>query len=162
MGDGITLAQFYLSEALRLSDAATVSAEIERAETLRAWLLEAFPHREVTVRDVVQLGPNALREGPKARAAIGLLVAHHWLAPLEKGTVIRGAARLERKRGALWGWAMWFDVQQAVAQLMGGDLPPATLSPATTATAATWRSRSGPTLDVVAGVANVAASPARN
>ncbi|MBC2836425.1 YfjI family protein [Paragemmobacter straminiformis] len=95
MADGIILAQFYLSEALRLADAATVSAEIERAETLRAWLLDSFPHREVTVRDVVQLGPNALREAPKAKAAIALLVTHNWLIPLERGTVIRGAARKE-------------------------------------------------------------------
>jgi hypothetical protein len=98
MADGITLAQFYLSEALRLADAATVSAEIERAETLRAWLLESFPHSEVTVRDVVQFGPNSLREAPKARAAIALLVAHHWLIPLEQGTFIRGAARKEAWR----------------------------------------------------------------
>lgn len=41
MADAITLAQFYLTEALRLSDAATVSAEIERAEALRVWLLES-------------------------------------------------------------------------------------------------------------------------
>lgn len=95
MGDGIILAQFYLSEALRLSDAATISAEIERAETLRSWLMESFPYREITVRDVVQLGPNSLREAPKARAAIALLAAHNWLTPLEKGTVIRGAARKE-------------------------------------------------------------------
>lgn len=95
MADGITLAQFYLSEVLLLADAATVSAEIERAETLRAWLLDSFPNREVTVRDVVQLGPNSLREAPKAKAAIALLVAHQWLAPLEKGAIVRGAARRE-------------------------------------------------------------------
>lgn len=35
MADAITLAQFYLAEALRLADAATVSVDIDRAEALR-------------------------------------------------------------------------------------------------------------------------------
>ena len=40
MADAIALAQFYLAEAARLSDGAKVSAEIERAEALRKWLVE--------------------------------------------------------------------------------------------------------------------------
>lgn len=98
MANAITLAQFYLSEALRLSEAATISAEIERAEALRVWLLESWPHPDVMVRDVVQYGPNAMREAPKARAALALLEAHGWLVPHERGTVIRGAARKEAWR----------------------------------------------------------------
>lgn len=98
MADAITLAQFYLTEALRLSDAATVSAEIERAEALRVWLLEGCGLSDITVRDVVQKGPNALRESPKARAALALLEAHGWVVKLEAGTIIRGAARKEAWR----------------------------------------------------------------
>lgn len=93
MADAITLAQFYLSEAARLADAATVSVEIDRAEQLRRWLLERWIEPEITVRDVLQLGPNALRESPKAMAALNLLQKHGWLVPLESGLVIRGAAR---------------------------------------------------------------------
>ena len=59
MADAITLAQFYLSEASRLASAATVSAEIGRAEALRRWLTESWAHPDVMVRDVVRLGPNA-------------------------------------------------------------------------------------------------------
>jgi hypothetical protein len=95
MTDAIELAQFYLSEASRLASAALVSAEIDRAEALRKWLLESWPEPEVMVRDVVRLGPNALRESPKARAALGILEKHGWLVPLEAGTVVRGAARAE-------------------------------------------------------------------
>jgi hypothetical protein len=98
MKDAINLAQFYLSEAQRLSDAATVSAEIEQAEMLRRWLFEVFEHQEVTVRDIVQFGPNPLREAPKAKAALSLLASHQWLTPLEKGTVVRGSARREAWR----------------------------------------------------------------
>ncbi|MCC5955179.1 MAG: DUF3987 domain-containing protein [Natronohydrobacter sp.] len=95
MADAIDLAQFYLSEASRLASAALVSAEIDRAEALRKWLLETWAEGEIMVRDVVRLGPNALRESPKARAALVILEKHGWLVPLEAGTVVRGAARTE-------------------------------------------------------------------
>ena len=44
------------------------------------------------MRDVVQFGPNALRETPKAQAAFGVAEKYGWLVPLEVGTVLRGAA----------------------------------------------------------------------
>jgi len=95
MADAIDLAQYYLSEASRLASAALVSAEIDRAEALRRWLLDGWAEPEVLVRDVVRLGPNPLRESPKARAALGILEKHGWLVPLEAGTMVRGAARAE-------------------------------------------------------------------
>ncbi len=98
MANAIALAQFYLSEASRLASAATVSAKIDRAETLRKWLLEGWPEPEVMVRDVVQRGPNPLRESPKAREALKLLEEHGWLVPLEEGTVVRGAPRKQAWR----------------------------------------------------------------
>lgn len=103
MGNGIALAQFYLTEAARLADAATVSAEIDRAEKLRKWLLTDWTEAKVLVRDVVQYGPNPLRETPKARAALGILEKHGWLVALEPGTVVRGAARKEAWRIVKWG-----------------------------------------------------------
>ncbi|SIT18415.1 Protein of unknown function [Roseivivax lentus] len=95
MCDGITLAQFYLGEAVRLADAATVSKEIERAETLRQWLLEGWPHPNVMARDVAQYGPSCLRVTKEAREALRLLEDHGWITPLDRGTVVRGAARKE-------------------------------------------------------------------
>jgi hypothetical protein len=99
MGWGIELAQFYLAEAARLADAATVSVGIGRAETLRKWLLESWPEPEVLVRDVLRLAPNrALRESPQARTALKLLETYGWLVPLEPGTVVRGVSRKEAWR----------------------------------------------------------------
>lgn len=95
MVDAIELAQFYLSEASRLASAALVSAEIDRADALRRWLLEVWPQAEILVRDVVRLGPNPLRESPKARAALGILEKHGWIVRLAAGTVVRGAGRAE-------------------------------------------------------------------
>ena len=57
--------------------------------------MERWVEPEVLVRDVVQLGPNALRETPKARAALGILEKHGWLVAFEAGTVVRGAVRKE-------------------------------------------------------------------
>lgn len=95
MADAINIAQFYLSEASRLASAANISAEIDKAEALRKWLLEVFKHPEITVRDVVRLGPNSLRESPKARATLGILEKYRWLIRQEAGKVVRGAARSE-------------------------------------------------------------------
>ena len=94
MADAITLAQFYLVEASRLADAATVSVEIERAERLRCWLLESWPHPEILPRDVLRLAPiRALRESPAARKALEVLASHGWLEALPEGAEVRGVAR---------------------------------------------------------------------
>lgn len=98
MRDGIILARYYLSEAVRLADAATISKEIDRAERLRKWLLDGWPHSEVMVRDVLQYGPAGLRESPKANAALILLERHKWVLPLEAGAIVRGRARAKAWR----------------------------------------------------------------
>lgn len=76
MLDGIALAEFYLGEALRLADAAQVSRETDQALALRNWLVNDWKDDEVTLREVIQYGPNALRESSKARKALGILESH--------------------------------------------------------------------------------------
>lgn len=98
MANGIQLAQFYLSEARRLADAAIVSKPIDDAETLRLWLLEKWEHPEITSRDVVRFGPGRLRESPKARKCLQILEEHGWLRRLDEGTVVRGSSRKEAWR----------------------------------------------------------------
>mgnify|MGYP000084528677 FL=1 len=72
---------------------ATVSVEISKAEALRKWLIEIWQEPEILARDVVQFGPNALRETYKAKASLGILEKHGWLVALEAGTVVRGSSR---------------------------------------------------------------------
>ena len=98
MADAIELAQFYLGEASRLASVATVSAQIADAEALKTWLLKKWSHPEVTTSEALQYGPNALRERPKARAALGMLAEFGWVAALDAGTEVRGAARKEAWR----------------------------------------------------------------
>lgn len=93
---GIALAEFYLNEALRLSDAAVISLETGIAESLRKWLVERWEHAEILPSEIVQLAPTrSLREMTRVKKAIPLLVEYGWLVPIEDGTVIRGKARKE-------------------------------------------------------------------
>lgn len=96
---GIALARFYLLEAQRLAGAATMSASVGAAEALRLWMLsDSWGNPWLTVRVVVRLGPNRLREGPTVKKAIQVLVEYGWLTPLDPGTVIDGQARRDAWR----------------------------------------------------------------
>ena len=75
-----------------------MSVEISNAEALRKWLIEIWQKPEIMVRDVLQRGPNPLRESPKAQAALGILEKHGWLVRLEAGTVVRGSVRAKSWR----------------------------------------------------------------
>lgn len=92
---GIDLARFYLGEARRLAEAGAVSEETKRAEMLRRWLIDNWRHDDITPREVMQHGPNSLRESKVARAVLTVLDKHGWIVRLPEGEVIRGSARKE-------------------------------------------------------------------
>ena len=98
MGWGITLAQFYLGEARRLAEAGLVSDETGKAERLRQWLLESWPHDDVTPREILRMGPNSLREAKALAGPLAALEKHGWLVRLPDGVEVRGAARKEAYR----------------------------------------------------------------
>ena len=95
----IRLVEYYLSEALRLSGVAQVSEEVALAEALRTWMLSASWGKPwLTLREVVRVGPSRLRESPRAKQAIAMLVEHGWLIPLPANTEIDGSARRQAWR----------------------------------------------------------------
>lgn len=98
MAQGVELAQFYLSEAKRLAEAGAVSEETGKAEALRKWLLESWPHDEVTPSEIVSRGPNPLRERARLGGPLAALLKHGWLVLLEPGEIVRGKARKEAYR----------------------------------------------------------------
>lgn len=98
MMDAISLAQFYLTEAARMAEAATVSAEIDKAERLRKWLVEKWTDPEILPGDILQRAPSQLRDRQAVKKAVVVLVEAGWLIPLEAGTVVRGASRKEAYR----------------------------------------------------------------
>lgn len=98
MGWGVTLAQFYLGEARRLVEAGMVSEETARAERLRQWLLQSWPHEDVLPSEILKHGPNAMRERRALDGPLSMLVKAGHLVPLPSGAVIRGSARKEAYR----------------------------------------------------------------
>ncbi|SMC13737.1 hypothetical protein ROA7745_03596 [Roseovarius aestuarii] len=95
MANAITLAEFYLSEAARLVDGAIIPPDIAQAEKLRRWLVDSWHEPAVLPGDILQFGPNSLRNRKAAGQAISTLVQAGWLVPLNAGTVVRGKSRRE-------------------------------------------------------------------
>ncbi len=102
MANGIALAQYYLSEARRLADAAIVSHDTTEAEKLRLWLLQSWPGiaagigrdpATVLQTDIIQRGPGSMREARKVAACIRQLADAGWLVALSEGTLIDGTPR---------------------------------------------------------------------
>lgn len=58
MISGVTLANYYLSEAKRLADVGAISLETAKAEALRKWLVDSWKHPEVVTKDILQYGPS--------------------------------------------------------------------------------------------------------
>jgi len=98
MGDAIKLARFYLGEALRLSDAASISVETEEAELLRKWLQNSWNEPFISATDAAQNGPRRLRETSKIRKLLRILESHGWLTLVEDGAEVSGKHRREAWR----------------------------------------------------------------
>jgi hypothetical protein len=95
MAHGITLAQHYVSEALRLFQGARVDRDLRLAVLLLDWL-SSWGERNISLRDIYQFGPNAIRDRKTALRVVQILEAHKWLVKLPGSTVVNG----ERRRDA--------------------------------------------------------------
>lgn len=83
MANGIRLVEHYRAEALRLVQEADVPEHLKAAERLRVWLIENWKKEVVSLPEIYQRGPYALRTAAAARAAAGVLVQHGWLVPAD-------------------------------------------------------------------------------
>lgn len=85
----LVLMQWYLAEALRIRSAAFVPQAVIDAEMLSAWLKDkgivAF-----RTKQVLNAGPNQLRNKTRLMVAINELVACGYLATNEPGTMVDG------------------------------------------------------------------------
>ena len=100
MEAGIMLADWYLNEILRITLDSLASPEILQAEQLLQW----FKEKSITVtseRQVLQFGPNALRESSKVKAVFKTLIDHQWLVPISgEVDVWMGDGKQSRSRKA--------------------------------------------------------------
>ena len=73
----IVLTTYYLSEAARLYEAASVTEETGNAMKLLQWLVSR-PEDDISVRDIVTFGPACLRETAAVEQSLSILVKHGW------------------------------------------------------------------------------------
>jgi hypothetical protein len=75
----LTLAAWYVAEAVRLQSAARTDARLLRAKDLLDWL-ESRGEPVIAFRDILQLGPSATRSKAAADEALKILNDHGWVA----------------------------------------------------------------------------------
>jgi putative DNA primase/helicase len=90
---GITLAKYYITEAVRLSEIAAVNVQLLQAERLLDWLQIDWEEPAVSLPDIYQLGPGSIRDAATARSLVRHLEDHGWLQPIPEGATIRGKRR---------------------------------------------------------------------
>ena len=81
MKQGITLMDFHLAEAVRIREGMTVNEDLTIATDLLKWLQEVWkePNNLISLRDIYQLGPYAIRDKATAERIAAILVDHGWL-----------------------------------------------------------------------------------
>jgi hypothetical protein len=91
---GITLANYYLSEAIRIADAGQINQPLKGAEQLLQWI-QTRGFGQVHPSLVYQKGPSRrLRTKEAALKAIHILQDHGWLIPMKAGD-LEGSGRRE-------------------------------------------------------------------
>jgi hypothetical protein len=93
MEAGIALAQHYAAEALRLFAASRVSDGLRVAQQLLTWLQTVWPETLISLPDIYQRGPNAIREAACARRAVSILEEHLHLLAVPGGALVDGVFR---------------------------------------------------------------------
>jgi hypothetical protein len=92
MSRGIALAEHYSSEALRLFQGAKIDRDLRLAAQLLDWLV-SWGDPNVSLPDIYQYGPNAIRDRKTALRLVGILVTHKNLVKLPGTTLVKGERR---------------------------------------------------------------------
>jgi hypothetical protein len=98
MAAAIELAQHYAGEALRLDSGSQISADLRLAQQALNWLQLHWQESAISLPDLYQRGPNAIRDMKTARQVITTLEEHGYLARLPGGAVIAAQRRQDAWR----------------------------------------------------------------
>ncbi|UGX92331.1 DUF3987 domain-containing protein [Bradyrhizobium barranii subsp. barranii] len=98
MARGVLLAKHYASEALRLFQGARIDHDLRLATQLLDWLLHSWPEPNVSLPDIYQSGPNAIRDRKTALRLVGVLETHRHLVKLPGTALVKGQPRREAWR----------------------------------------------------------------
>lgn len=94
MESAVTLASFYLHEAARLLGASAISAETRQLHELLRWLQQR-QEEDFIISDIVQRGPNALRDTKLAKRLVASLIEHRAVVALPELSIVGGKLRKE-------------------------------------------------------------------
>jgi hypothetical protein len=75
-----------------------VSAEARLAQRALDWLLRNWPEPAISLPDLYQRGPGAIRDNKTARQIVSNLEDHGWLVRLKQGAVVAGVHRRDAWR----------------------------------------------------------------
>jgi hypothetical protein len=98
MAAGVELAQHYAAEALRLDGGCRVSAELRTAQAALDWLMQHWPEPAISLPNLYQRGPTAIRDAKAARQVVTILEDHGWLVRIAQGAEIAGTRLREAWR----------------------------------------------------------------
>jgi hypothetical protein len=93
MAQGIELAQYYASELLRLAFYGGADPKLVQAQALLNWLQSKWNESVVSLPDIYQKGPKAIRDAKTAKSLVDILVDHGWLIEVPEGATINGNYR---------------------------------------------------------------------
>jgi hypothetical protein len=88
MQAGVDLAQHYAAEALQLFRASRVSADLQLAQQTLGWLRSHRNGLAVSLPDIYQRGPGAIRDKAKATGIVSILEDHGFLIRIKGGADI--------------------------------------------------------------------------
>jgi len=98
MAAGIELAQHYAAEALRLYGGSQISTELRRAQQALDWMLTRWSEPVMSLPELYQRGPDAIRDAKTARQVVAILEEYGWLARIPEGAMVAGVRRREAWR----------------------------------------------------------------
>jgi hypothetical protein len=92
---GVELAEFYTAEALRLYSAGVIDPDLLLAEQVMEWVLNIWGQPLISLPDLYQRGPKAIRDRKMAKGIMTILEEHGHLRRIEGGAVVDGKRRRE-------------------------------------------------------------------
>ena len=98
MASGIELVQHYAAEALRLHGGSQVSADLRLAAQALDWITMHWSETVISLPDLYQRGPAAIRDGKAARQVVKTLEDHGYLRNVSEGAEVAGVRRREAWR----------------------------------------------------------------
>jgi hypothetical protein len=88
--NGILLAEYYASEAVRLTNTGMTSPELANASLLWDWICREWHEEYIGASVIERRGPPKLRKGQLAHTAINKLVEYKYLFEAPMGTLVEG------------------------------------------------------------------------